>query len=113
MKRVLWVLFCIFAITTICTAQSVLYFPQIVEGQGGGFVWGSGIILTNTAAPGTAVASGTLTLTKDDGTAWSLPLTDLQGNSLGSGSVSFQLAGGQARFSLHLLSQTTRLTRCR
>lgn len=96
MKRVLWVLFCIFAITTICTAQSVLYFPQIVEGQAGGFVWGSGIILTNTAAPGTAVASGTLTLTKDDGTPWSLPLTDLQGNSLGSGSVSFQLAGGQA-----------------
>src|SRR5213592_2779952 len=77
MKHVLWVLFCIFCITTICTAQSVLYFPQIVDGQAGGFVWGSGIILTNTAAPGTAVAIGTLTLTKDDGTAWSLPLTDL------------------------------------
>src|SRR5207247_6940132 len=63
-------------------------------------VLGSEIILTNTAAPGTAVASGTLTLTKDDGTPWSLPLTDLQGNSLGSGSVSFQLAGGQATFFL-------------
>src|SRR5438477_4666134 len=82
MKRILWILFYILGATTICTAQSVLYFPQIVEGQGGGSVWGSAIILTNTAAQGTAVASGTLILTKDDGTLWSLPLMDLQGNSL-------------------------------
>jgi len=99
MKRIVCVLFCILATTTICAAQSALYFPQVAEGaQGGGFVWGTIIAITNAAAPGSPAASGTLTLTKDNGTPWSLPLTDLMGGPLGTASsFSFQLAGGQTK----------------
>jgi hypothetical protein len=95
MKRVLWILFCILATTTICTAQSVLYFPQIAEGvQAGGFGWGIVIAITNPAAPGTAVASGALALTKDDGTPFTMTLKN--GNSSITGDTfPFQLGGGQ------------------
>src|SRR5438067_1771280 len=99
MNRIICVLFCILATTTICAAQSALYFPQVAEGaQGGGFVWGTIIGIANPAAPGTPAASGTLTLTKDNGTPWSMALTDIQSGPLGTASTfSFQLAGGQMK----------------
>jgi len=104
MNRIVAVVFCILAAATVCAAQSVLYFPQVADGnQSGGFVWGTIFVITNPAALGTAAASGTLTLTKDDGTPWPKTLVDVNGTSVGFASTfSFQLAGGQTKILLTL-----------
>src|SRR5262249_36893355 len=80
----------------ICSAQSSLYFPQVAVGsQGGGTFWLTAMALTNPAGPGTPAASGTIKLTRDDGTPMNVTFVDENAASVGN---TFQLAGGQTRF---------------
>jgi hypothetical protein len=87
--------FLLFA-TGVCSAQTVLYFPQFVDGgpPGAGVAWISAITVTNPAAPGTPAASGTITLTSDNGTPLNLAFTDENDQPAGN---TFQLAGGQTK----------------
>jgi hypothetical protein len=82
-----------------CSAQSLLYFPHFVDGsqtlQVGNAEWGSLIVVTNSAGPGTPAASGTITLTRDDGTPMNVTLMDGGGGPSGN---TFLLAGGQTKF---------------
>jgi hypothetical protein len=84
--------------TFTAIAGTVLYFPQFVDGsqtsQAGSAEWGTAIIITNTAGPGTPVASGTVTLTRDDGTPMNITLQDALGGPAGN---TFQLGGGQTK----------------
>src|SRR5262245_31961511 len=97
-----WTLILMAGVSGICSAQSTLYFPQIADGiQGGDLSWATAIALTNTAAIGTATASGTITFTQDNGSPLHLLLVDEQERPLANGnSVSFQISGGQTRFFL-------------
>ena len=81
------------------STQTILYFPQIADGMqaGGGIAWTTSIVITNPASAGTA--NGTITFTRDNGTAFNVPFTDQQGRPVGSGNtISFQLSGGQTDF---------------
>src|SRR2546427_9245082 len=102
MKSIVGSVFCILIATIICSAQSVMYIPQVVDGLGGGTVWGTVIVITNPALLGTAaVASGTITFTQDNGTPWSLAFTDEQNQPVGSGgTIPFQIAAGETRYFL-------------
>jgi hypothetical protein len=102
MKRIFWTAFWILLATTLCSAQTTLYFPQIADGQQGGFGWVTAVAITNAAAPGTSLATGTLSFTKDDGTAFNITLVDVQGApvAVSGGSVPFQIAGGQTKLYL-------------
>jgi hypothetical protein len=97
-----WTLILMAGVSGICSAQSTLYFPQIADGiQGNDLGWATAIALTNTAAIGTATASGTITFTQDNGTPLNLLLVDEQERPLANGnSVSFEISGGQTRFFL-------------
>jgi hypothetical protein len=96
MKNILWSLACVLVVVSISPAQSVLYFPHFVDGsQGGGTGWGTVIAITNPAAIGTAAATGSIALMKEDGTPMNLVLTDDKGNPVPS---TFQLGGGQIKF---------------
>jgi len=99
MKGIVWSLFWILFATTLCSAQTTLYFPQIADGRSGGFGWVTAIAITNPAPLGSATASVTLSFNQDDGTALNLPLTDLAGQpvSVSAGSFGFQISGGQTR----------------
>jgi hypothetical protein len=79
----------------VCSAQSVLYFPQFVDGGsfGSGF-WGSVIAVSNPAAVGSAAVNGTVTLTKPDGTALNLQFYDENGAPIPN---TFVLGGGQTK----------------
>jgi hypothetical protein len=74
-----------------------VYLPQFVDGVSGNVGWVTAIAVTNTAAPGTPVASGTITLTSDNGTPLNLTLLD---DSDSPTPNTFQLAGGQTKFFL-------------
>src|SRR5262245_30178901 len=80
----------------ICSAQNTLYFPQFVDGAqlAAGVGWVSAVVVTNPAATGTPPASGTITLTSDNGSPLNLALTDDNGQPAGT---TFQLAGGQSK----------------
>ena len=80
----------------ICSAQNTLYFPQFVDGVqlAAGVGWISAIVVTNPAATGTPAASGTITLTSDNGSPLNLALCDDNGQPAGT---TFQLAGGQSK----------------
>jgi hypothetical protein len=79
----------------ICSAQSVLYFPQFADGtQDGVVAWGTSITVTNPAPLGTPAASGTITFTQDDGAPVNVMLVDYYGAPAGN---TFQLAGGQTK----------------
>src|SRR5262245_25834194 len=99
MKRIFATLFWILLATTLCSAQTTLYLPQIADGQQGGFGWVTAVALTNPAAPGTSLANVTLSFTKDDGTAFNIALTDFQGApvAVSGGNVQLQIAGGQTK----------------
>ncbi len=96
MKNVICSLAFVLFAAGICSAQTVLYFPQFVDGvqQAASVGWLTGIAVTNPAAPGTPAASGTLTLTNDNGTPLNLPLQDENGNPTPN---TFQLSGGQTK----------------
>jgi hypothetical protein len=79
------------------SAQSVLYLPQIADGQAGAAVWTTSIEITNPVSTG--VATGTITFTQDNGEAFNVRFTDQQGHLVGGGNtISFQLATGQTNF---------------
>ena len=99
MRRILSSVVWILATCVFCSAQNTLYFPQIANGfVTNGTIWVTAIAITNTAASGTATASGTITLTQDNGTPWSVAFNDEQNRPVANGSsVPFQVAGGQTR----------------
>src|SRR5262249_10827110 len=99
MRSILWTPILILFASVFCSAQSTLYIPQVANGfDPGSVAWITAVVVTNTAAAGTALASGTITFTKDNGTAWSLLMNDDQGNLIGNASLfPFQIAGGQTR----------------
>src|SRR5213593_3394840 len=99
MKRIFWSLVWILVTCIFCSAENTLYFPQIADGfQTNGTVWITGIAITNTAAQGTALASGTITFTQENGTPWVIGYNDGQGGPNASGSsIPFQVAGGQTK----------------
>src|SRR5579862_3366201 len=94
LKRTLGTIIAMLVFTVICSAQSTVYFPQFVDGIQGNVYWGSIITVTNAAAPGTPAATGTVTVTANDGTPWNLAFSDQSGASLPN---TFQLAGGQTQ----------------
>jgi hypothetical protein len=79
---------------SLCSAQSVVYFPQFVDGSPGQGFWGSAIAISNPAAPGTPAANGTITVTKSDGTPLNLTFAD---DNLAPTQPTFQLTGGQTK----------------
>jgi hypothetical protein len=99
MKKIWLSLVYIFAAACVCPAQSLFYFPQIVDGgQAGGAFYETVIAITNLAPPGSAAASGAITLIQDDGTPMNIPFTDDQNQPVASGNtIPFQLAGGQTK----------------
>jgi hypothetical protein len=94
MKHIVWSLVLVVFAASLCSAQSVLYFPQFVDGSPGQGFWGSAIAVSNPAAAGTAAASGTITVTKSDGTPLNITFAD---DSLAPTTNTFQLAGGQTK----------------
>jgi hypothetical protein len=109
MRNVLWSLVFVFLAGRICSAQTVLYFPQFVDGAqnvNGDTGWISAMAISNPAAPGTPVASGTITLTQDNGTPMNMTLLDENGAPAGN---TFQLAGGQTKFFLSAQSNANGL----
>lgn len=96
MRKILWGLVLVTVFAGVCSAQTTLYFPQFVDGfQGSGTGYFSAFGVTNPAAIGTPAATGTVTLTQDNGAPLSLTLTDENGQPAGN---TFQLAGGQTKF---------------
>ena len=98
MKNILWSFVFVLCASGICSAQSVLYFPQFADGRtdtNSNIAWGTLIGVTNPAAVGTPAASVTIMLKKDDGTPINLTLLDpTSGAPVGS---TFQLGGGQTK----------------
>jgi len=77
--------------------QYTYYFPHIAVGTYTGGSWQTTIFLTNASAPGTA-ASGAITFTADDGTAYNVQFVDSGGNPVGSGNtIPFQMNAGETR----------------
>jgi hypothetical protein len=105
MRKILGSLILIFIATAICSAQNVLYFPQFVDGgnPAGDTGWISAFAITNAAAIGTPAASGTITLTAENGSPLNLTLFDETGSPAGN---TFQLGGGQTKFFLSPQSAT-------
>ncbi len=105
MKHTFLACLTILAAAAIGSAQTTFYYPHVVNGVLGGTVWKTTILLTNPAPNGTAPASGSVTLTKDDsvnrsapGTPLVLSFTDETGAAVGSGNViSFLIPGGQTK----------------
>jgi hypothetical protein len=77
MKSILGsVAFILFAFC-ICQAQSVLYFPQFVDGsEGDGVFWVTVIAITNPAGPGTPESFVTIALTQETGAPMKIELWD-------------------------------------
>jgi hypothetical protein len=94
MRHLLWTLVLILLAASLCSAQSVLYFADFVDGSPGQGFWASAIAVSNPAAAGTAVASGNITVTKFDGTPLNLTFVD---DNLAPTTSTFQLAGGQTK----------------
>src|SRR5947209_7569808 len=94
MKRVLFSMVFVLAASAMASAQSfTYYFPQVAIGGG----WRTTIFISNATA--TSGASGTITFTKTDATAFNSNWTDEMGNNVTSGgnTISFSLASGQSR----------------
>ena len=94
MKRIVWSLVLVMFAASLCCAQTVLYFPQFVDGSPGSGFWGSAIAISNPAAAGTAAAVGNITVTKFDGTPLNMTFTD---DTMAPTSNTFQLGGGQTK----------------
>ena len=95
-RNILWSLVCALFAAGICSAQTVLYLPQFVDGAqpASDVGWMTVIAVTNPAFYGTNTASGTITLTNPDGTPMNITLADENGNH----GNTFQLAGAQTKF---------------
>ncbi len=93
MKRVFTVIVFIFAASTFGWAQQfTYYFPQIAVGD----AWRTTIFLSNAT---TTMASGSITFTRSDGSAFYANWVDERGNNLtnGGNTAAFQLAPGESR----------------
>jgi hypothetical protein len=100
MKRVLLVSVLILFTASLSFGQSTFYFAHVVNGNAGG-VWKTTIFLTNPAATGSPAVSGSVTLTRENGTpsglgtAMSVNFVDQNGAPVGSGNtIPFQIPGG-------------------
>jgi hypothetical protein len=94
MKRVLFSLVLITMASALGFGQSLTYyFPQIAAGDG----WRTTIFISNATATGSA--TGTITFTKSDGSAFPANWVDEGGNNVSGGgeTISFELAAGQSR----------------
>ena len=99
MRKIILSFVFVIVCATVCSAQSLLYFPQIADGIQGSTQWTSALAVTDTAAPGAATANGTITFTQDNGTPLNVALFDERNSFVGSGnSFSFQITGGQTKF---------------
>ena len=94
MRPIVWSLAVVVLAASLCSAQSVLYFPQFVDGSPGQGFWGSAIAVSNPAVSGTAAVSGTITVTKFDGSPLNITFVD---DSMVPTTSTFQLAGGQTK----------------
>jgi len=96
MKKIVLSFVFVFFASGICSAQTTLYFPQFVDGAqlAAGVGWITAIAVTNPAATGTPAASGTITLTDNNGAPLNLAFVDENGQPVGN---TFQLAGGQSK----------------
>jgi hypothetical protein len=94
MKSVILSFALVLLVAGVCSAQSVLYFPQFVDGLQGNVLWATAMAVTNPAGLGTPAANGTITLTQDNGTP--LSVTFFDENHVATGNT-FQLAGGQTK----------------
>ena len=99
MKHILQTLIAIAASAAVSSAQNPIYLPQVADGvQAGGIAWRTIIAVTNPAATGSTAASGTVTFTQDNGTAFNVSFTDVFGQPVGSGNtIPFQVSGAQTR----------------
>ena len=98
MKNILWSLVFVFCATSICSAQTNLYFPQFVDGTDpsqGNLYWGTIIEVTNPTSLGSAPAIGSITLKRESGAVMDLTFTDENGQPTDN---TFTLAGGQTKF---------------
>jgi hypothetical protein len=96
MRRVLLACIVIAAFSIIGSAQQyTFYFPHIANGTYPGGQWKTTIFLTNAAG---STASGAVTLTASDGSAFNIQFFDDQGRPVGSGNtIPFQLGPGETR----------------
>lgn len=97
-RNIVCSLVCALFTAGIGSAQTVLYFPQFVDGvqAGAGVGWITAIAVTNPAFFGTSIATGTITVTDANGAPMNIMLTDENGNP----GNTFQLAGAQTKFFL-------------
>jgi hypothetical protein len=94
MRRGLFSLILILAVSAVGSAQSfTYYFPQVAAGDG----WRTTIFVSNATAAG--VANASITFTKSDGSAFFGNWIDEAGNNVTGGNniIAFQLAPGQTR----------------
>jgi hypothetical protein len=94
-RNILWSLVFVFSAAGICSAQTILYFPQFVDGSQGAIYWGTIIEITNPTNPGSAPAFGSISLRTDSGSIMDITFTDETGQPTDN---TFQLAGGQTKF---------------
>jgi hypothetical protein len=94
MKRVLLAVLLTFGASATAAAQ-VFYFPQVAAGGFEGGLWQTTIFLSNTKGD---VASGTITLTGDDGGPLEAAWIDESGAAVSRGNtIPFQLGPNQSR----------------
>jgi hypothetical protein len=96
MKKIVCALVFMLCGAAVSSAQSVYYFPEFLDGttNRNSVVWATIIGITNAAPPGSPAATGTITLTNDNGTPMNVALFDIIANTATN---TFQLAGGQTR----------------
>jgi len=96
MKRSLWALGLLLAVSSVCSAQQfTYYYPQVTAGTYDGGYWQTTIFLTNAT---TAPANGSITFTRDDASPYSLTWVNEAGQTVANGSViGFQLNAGESR----------------
>jgi hypothetical protein len=95
MKNILWGLVFVFCAAGVSSAQTLLYFPQFVDGSQGNIYWGTIIEVTNPTSPGSPVVIGSISLNRETGAVMDLTFTDENGQPTDN---TFQLAGGQTKF---------------
>ena len=94
MKRFLLSVVFVLAASAVCSAQT-FYFPQVAVGTFNGGAWKTTIFLSNAKAD---TASGVVTLTKSDATAFVSTWVDEMGNVVSNGNtIPFQLGPSQSR----------------
>jgi hypothetical protein len=98
MKKVMLAFCLMIAGSVICSAQQfTYYYPQIAAGAYEGGSWKTTIFITN-AVSGGGLASGTIMLTKSDGSPYNITFFDASGQAVGSGNtIPFQLGAGETR----------------